>query len=44
MSQPRIFGSVDELRAAVGEQLGWTAWQEVDQKQVDLFAEATGDH
>jgi acyl dehydratase len=44
MSQPRIFGSVDELRAAVGEQLGWTPWQEIDQKRIDLFAEATGDH
>jgi acyl dehydratase len=44
MTQPRIFASPDELRAAVGEQLGWTEWQEVDQKRIDLFAEATGDH
>ncbi|MET9217570.1 MaoC family dehydratase [Streptomyces sp. NPDC088197] len=44
MSQPRIFASPDELRAAVGEQLGWTEWQEIDQKRIDLFAEATGDH
>ncbi|MFF7159187.1 MaoC/PaaZ C-terminal domain-containing protein [Streptomyces sp. NPDC008139] len=43
MSQPRIFASPDELRAAVGEQLGWTEWQEIDQKRIDLFAEATGD-
>jgi acyl dehydratase len=42
--QPRVFGSVDELRTAVGEQLGWTDWLEVEQKQIDLFAEATGDH
>jgi acyl dehydratase len=44
MPQPRIFASPDELRAAVGEQLGWTEWQEIDQKRIDLFAEATGDH
>ncbi|MET7678327.1 dehydratase, partial [Streptomyces seoulensis] len=31
----------DELKAAVGEQLGHTDWLEVDQKRIDLFAEAT---
>jgi acyl dehydratase len=44
MSQPRVFASVDELRAAVGVQLGWTDWIEVDQTRIDRFAEATGDH
>lgn len=44
MSQARIFASLDELRAAVGEQLGTTGWLEIDQKRIDLFAEATGDH
>jgi acyl dehydratase len=44
MAEPRIFTSVDDLRAAVGEQLGYTDWLEVDQKRIDLFAEATGDH
>ncbi|MFF1276874.1 MaoC family dehydratase [Streptomyces marokkonensis] len=44
MAEPRIFTSVDELKAAVGEQLGYTDWLEVDQKRIDLFAEATGDH
>ncbi|WAX80835.1 MaoC family dehydratase [Streptomyces sp. KMM 9044] len=44
MAEPRIFTSVDDLKAAVGEQLGYTDWLEVDQKRVDLFAEATGDH
>ncbi|WP_225845803.1 MaoC family dehydratase [Streptomyces sp. HPF1205] len=42
--QPRVFASPDELRAAVGEQLGRTEWLEIDQKRIDLFAEATGDH
>ncbi|MFE5209239.1 MaoC family dehydratase [Streptomyces sp. NPDC056600] len=44
MAEPRIFTSPDELKAAVGEQLGHTDWVEVDQKRIDLFAEATGDH
>ncbi|WP_121710844.1 MaoC family dehydratase [Streptomyces sp. E5N91] len=44
MAEPRIFASADEVRAAVGEQLGYTDWLEVDQKRIDLFAEATGDH
>ncbi|MFJ4684126.1 MaoC family dehydratase [Streptomyces sp. NPDC091377] len=44
MAEPRIFPSVDALRAAVGEPLGYTDWVEIDQKRIDLFAEATGDH
>ncbi|MFD8423775.1 MaoC family dehydratase [Streptomyces sp. NPDC059466] len=44
MAEPRTFATVDELRAAVGEQLGYSDWVEVDQKRIDLFAEATGDH
>ncbi|MFD8536587.1 MaoC family dehydratase [Streptomyces rubrogriseus] len=44
MAEPRIFTSADEVKAAVGEQLGYTDWLAVDQKRIDLFAEATGDH
>ncbi|MEU1303225.1 MaoC family dehydratase [Streptomyces shenzhenensis] len=44
MAEPRIFTSPDELKAAVGEQLGYTDWLEIDQKRIDLFADATGDH
>ncbi|WP_189191571.1 MaoC family dehydratase [Streptomyces albiflavescens] len=44
MAEPRIFTSADELKAAVGEQLGHSDWLEIDQKRIDLFAEATGDH
>ncbi|MDB1089077.1 MaoC family dehydratase [Streptomyces sp. ACA25] len=44
MAEPRVFASVDELRAAAGEELGASDWLEVDQKRIDLFAEATGDH
>ncbi|MEU5514536.1 MaoC family dehydratase [Streptomyces griseoaurantiacus] len=44
MTEPRVFASVEALKAAVGEQLGYSDWVEVDQKRIDLFAEATGDH
>lgn len=44
MAEPRIFTSADELTAAVGEQLGYSDWLEIDQKRIDLFADATGDH
>lgn len=44
MAEPRVFTSADELRAGVGEQLGHSDWLEIDQKRIDLFAEATGDH
>ncbi|MFJ1750515.1 MaoC family dehydratase [Streptomyces sp. NPDC088116] len=44
MAEPRVFTSADELRAGVGEQLGHSGWLEIDQKRIDLFADATGDH
>ncbi|MBA6437962.1 MULTISPECIES: MaoC family dehydratase [Streptomyces] len=44
MAEPRIFTSPDELRSAVGEELGPSDWLEIDQKRIDLFADATGDH
>ena len=40
----RVFANLDELRAVKGERLGVSEWHTVDQKQVDLFADATGDH
>ncbi len=39
----RVFNGIDELEAAVGEQLGASGWHEITQEQVNLFAEATGD-
>lgn len=39
----RVFDSVDELRAAAGEHLGYSEWHIVDQAQITAFAEATGD-
>lgn len=38
------FGSMAELRQAAGTDLGHSEWIEVDQKRIDQFAEATGDH
>jgi acyl dehydratase len=40
----RVFGTVEELEAAVGSMLGTSGWLEVDQHRIDLFAESTGDH
>ncbi|MFJ7423192.1 MaoC family dehydratase [Streptomyces uncialis] len=44
MAEPRIFRSARELGAAVGERLGYSDWLGIDQRRVDLFADATGDH
>ncbi|MFD4834237.1 MaoC family dehydratase [Streptomyces uncialis] len=44
MAEPRIFRSAGELGAAVGERLGYSDWLVIDQRRVDLFADATGDH
>ncbi|MEU8542861.1 MaoC family dehydratase [Streptomyces sp. NPDC048717] len=44
MAEPRIFTSAEELRAAVGEQLGYSDWLEIEQERIDRFADATGDH
>jgi acyl dehydratase len=38
------FASVAELRQAAGTDLGHSGWIEVDQKRIDQFADATGDH
>ena len=40
----RIFESLVEIEAAVGEPLGTTDWVAIEQKQVDAFADITGDH
>jgi acyl dehydratase len=40
----RTFTTIDELTAAVGEDLGASEWLEITQDRVDAFADATGDH
>ena len=37
------FETLDELRGAAGQQLGWTEWIDITQERVNLFADATGD-
>ena len=32
------------LLDSVGQHLGYSDWLEIDQKRIDMFAEATGDH
>lgn len=39
----RTFTSTEELKAAVGEEIGVSDWHTVPQEQIDLFARATGD-
>ena len=40
----RIINGPDELKSLVGEHLGYSPYVEITQEQVNLFAEATGDH
>ena len=40
----RTIGSVEELAALKGEELGESGWVTVEQHEVNLFADATGDH
>jgi acyl dehydratase len=39
----RVLNGVDEVRAAVGQQLGYSDYQVVDQRDIDAFAALTGD-
>ena len=40
----RIINGIEELEQAVGTHLGYSDWHTVTQDQIDLFADATGDH
>jgi acyl dehydratase len=40
----KTFSTLDELTALVGQDIATSEWTTVTQKQIDLFAEATGDH
>ena len=40
----RVFEGIAEFEDAVGEHLGVSEWHTVTQEQIDLFADATGDH
>src|SRR5216117_3370644 len=36
--------TIDELEHADGRELGTSDWHEITQEQIELFADATGDH
>jgi acyl dehydratase len=40
----RVLDGIGELECAIGTHLGHSEWHTVTQQQVDLFADATGDH
>ncbi len=40
----RVINGPDEMKALVGEHLGYSPYVDITQEQVNLFAEATGDH
>jgi acyl dehydratase len=40
----KVIRSIDDAGAAVGEELGVSDWQEIDQERISAFADATGDH
>ncbi len=39
----RVLSGIPELEPLVGSELGVSDWLEIDQKRIDLFAEATND-
>lgn len=41
---PKTYRGVAGFEAHVGEHLGYSGWHTVTQQQIDLFADATGDH
>ncbi len=40
----RDINGTEELRALIGQHLGYSDWVEITQERIDQFAEATGDH
>ena len=40
----QVIKSIEDAQALVGQELGVSDWLEIDQKRVNDFADATGDH
>lgn len=40
----RVFETIEDMSACVGEEIGVSDWVEIDQERVNMFADATGDH
>ena len=43
-ASPKVYDGIAGFEAHVGQHLGYSDWRQVTQKEIDLFAEATGDH
>ena len=43
-ASPREYDGIAGFEAHVGQHLGYSDWRQITQKEIDLFAEATGDH
>ncbi|MBV9637974.1 MAG: MaoC family dehydratase [Mycobacteriaceae bacterium] len=43
-TSPVVYDGVAGFEAHVGEHLGYSDWRRVTQEEIDLFADATGDH
>jgi acyl dehydratase len=39
----RSFKSIEEMKSAIGQELGPSEWVRIDQPRIDAFAEVTGD-
>lgn len=44
MTLPRRYARLADLQPLVGQQIGTSDWLLVDQRRIDLFAQATDDH
>ena len=40
----KVITSIDDATSAVGQELGVSQWLQIDQKRINDFADATGDH
>ncbi|MCV7177657.1 MaoC family dehydratase [Mycolicibacterium sphagni] len=40
----KLITSIDDAASAVGQELGVSEWLQIDQKRINDFADATGDH
>jgi acyl dehydratase len=41
---PVVYEGISAFEAHVGEHLGYSDWRQVTQQEINLFADATGDH
>jgi acyl dehydratase len=44
MTAARVFATLEEFKGIAGQEIGTSDWITVTQEQINLFADATGDH